>query len=377
MDCLFLPAESGARLTEESSAYWLPGTGAGAWLSLAECAEAIRGPVALILPAEVCSFFAVSLPTRKARWVNQALAYAVEELLAENVDDLHLTHGDVLEDGRHRVIAVNRGLLAGWYEDLQALGLAIGAIHVDADLLPRDGAQLLFIGERGLLGGSPEPRLAFASEHWPMLAGQCPSPRHAQGTDAQAPLDVDDYQQIDDPYRLLADGRAEAVDLAQGDFAARTTTTGIGHWKPLFAALALVLLVQLVFNFGQAWYLQRQGDAYAEASRALYRELFPEDTRIVNLRAQFTDRIGQQAGPSAGFMALLSDAAQAVTEASVTVGQLDYNEDRGDLSMQVRANDFPALEQLRQRLGEIGQSVQLGSASREGDGVTARVVIGG
>ncbi|TLX57660.1 type II secretion system protein GspL [Stutzerimonas nosocomialis] len=377
MDCLFLPADCGTRLTEETSVYWLPGTGAGAWLSLAECAAQARGPVALILPAEVCSFFAVSLPTRKARWVNQALAYAVEELLAENVDDLHLTHGDVLEDGRHRVIAINRERLAAWYEDLQALGLAIGAIHVDADLLPREGAQLLFIGERGLLGGSPEPRLAFASEHWPMLAAQCPSPRHAQGTDAQPPVEVDDYRQVEDPYRLLGDGRAEAVDLAQGDFAARTAATGIGPWKPLFGALALVLLIQLGFNVAQAWYLERQGDAYAEASRALYSELFPEDTRIVNLRAQFTDRIGQHAGPGAGFMTLLGNAAQAVEETAVTVGQLDYNEDRGDLSMQVRANDFPALEQLRQRLAEIGQSVQLGSASREGDGVTARVVIGG
>ena len=32
---------------------------------------------------------------------------------------------------------------------------------------------------------------------------------------------------------------------------------------------------------------------------------------------------------------------------------------------------------LRRRLGDAGQSVQLGSASREGDGVSARVVIGG
>ncbi|MFP5340399.1 MAG: type II secretion system protein GspL, partial [Gammaproteobacteria bacterium] len=46
-------------------------------------------------------------------------------------------------------------------------------------------------------------------------------------------------------------------------------------------------------------------------------------------------------------------------------------------ALQVQAMDFPTLETLRRRLDETGQSVQLGSASREGDGVSARVVIGG
>ena len=61
----------------------------------------------------------------------------------------------------------------------------------------------------------------------------------------------------------------------------------------------------------------------------------------------------------------------------MTIGQLDYNQDRGDLALQVQAMDFATLETLRRRLGDAGQSVQLGSASREGDGVSARVVIGG
>ncbi|HAN54190.1 MAG TPA: type II secretion system protein GspL, partial [Pseudomonas sp.] len=63
-----------------------------------------------------CSFFAISLPTRKARWMQQALAYAAEELLAENVDELHLAVGETLPDGRQRVVAIRRHLLAGWLE---------------------------------------------------------------------------------------------------------------------------------------------------------------------------------------------------------------------------------------------------------------------
>lgn len=378
MDCLFLPADCGARLDDDTRVQWLPGEGEGGWVPLATVVERATAAVTLVLPAEVCSAFAVNLPTRKARWVNQALAYAVEELLAENVDDLHLTHGDALEDGRRRVIAIRRQLLADWLRDLQALGLTIVAIHVDADLLPRDGTQVLFIESRALLGGSAEARLAFDGTQWPHLAGQCPTPHHGQGTSSEAPAPMDDYRQVDDPYRVLAAGRAAALNLAQGDFAVQAAGSGLGQWKPVVGVLALVLAVQLTFNLVQAWTLESQAERYAEASRALYSELFPEDRRIVNLRAQFDAHIGQSNGGSAGFMRLLDEVAMALAEGiPVSIGQLDYNQARGDLAMQVRASDFAALEQLRQRLGETGENVQLGSASRDGDAVSARVVMGG
>lgn len=378
MDCLFLPADCGNRLGADSQIYWLPGEGNGGWMSLASCAEQAPAAVTLVLPAEVCSAVAVNLPTRKARWISQALAYAVEELLAENVDDLHLTHGDALDDGRRRVIAVRRQLLADWLADLQAQGLTIVAIHVDADLLPRDGTQLMVIGARALLGGAQEARLAFDLQQWPHLAGQCPSPRHGHGTPDEAPPLLDDYQPVDDPYRFLAAGRAAALNLAQGDFAVKAAGSGLGRWKPALVVLALVLAVQLIFNLVQAWSLERQAERYAQSSRALYSELFPEDRRIVNLRAQFDEHIGQRAGGPSGFMRLLDEVALAMTEGvAVTVSQLDYNQARGDLALQVRASDFATLEQLRQRLGETAENVQLGSASRDGDAVSARVVVGG
>ena len=377
MDCLFLPPDSPARLDGATRVYWLPKDGPGRWQSLAECSGG-GGAVSLILPAEVCSFFAVTLPTRKARWMQQALAYAAEELLAENVDDLHLALGETLPDGRQRVVAIRRQLLADWLGHIRELGLLIVAIHVDADLLPREDTQLLLIGARGLLGGIGETRLAFASEDWPQLAGLCPAPLHAQGDAAEAPAALEDYRTLDDPYAFLVSQRAAALNLAQGDFAVEVGDTGLGYWKPLFAVAGLILLVQLGFNMSQAWYFQRQGDAYAEASLALYRELFPEDIRIVNMRAQFDDHLARGSGGQAGFLRLLDHAAAALEDGiPVTIGQLDYNQDRGDLAMQVRAMDFATLETLRRRLGEAGQSVQLGSANREGDAVSARVVIGG
>ena len=63
--------------------------------------------------------------------------------------------------------------------------------------------------------------------------------------------------------------------------------------------------------------------------------------------------------------------------AQVRVEQVDFSDTRGDLALQVQAAGFGELERLRERLQEAGLAVQLGSASREAAGVSARLVIGG
>jgi len=78
-------------------------------------------------------------------------------------------------------------------------------------------------------------------------------------------------------------------------------------------------------------------------------------------------------------LGLLTQVNQALSAegAQILVQQVDFSEVRGDLAMQIEAPGFAELERLRERLQEAGLAVQLGSASREGAGVSARLVIGG
>jgi len=366
MDCLFLPPACGRELGEQGLLYWQSAAGEGQWLAAVECAAALQGrPVALVLPMEVASSFLISLPTQKARWMRQALPYAVEEFLAEDVELFHLALGELTAGGRYRVFALRRALLSGWVDELQEYGLTIVAIHLDADLLPRDGEQALVLGERVLLGGELEARVAIAAERWPQFRNFC-------GTPVQ-------LTESNEPYQLLAHGRAKAVDLAQGEFAPRSDNQSWTVWRPFVAVLSLWVVCYLGFCLVQAWQLERRGDAFNAASVALYKELFPADRRIVNLKAQFAEHLSQGQQSEGGFLSMLELASGAIAEAKspLTVVQVDYSQIRGDLALQIRAKDFAELEQLRQRLVEGGLKVQLGSASREEQGITARVIVGG
>jgi general secretion pathway protein L len=332
----------------------------------------------LVLPAEAVTICAVQLPAVKARWLARALPFAVEELLAEEVEQFHLCVGGSLEDGRQRVYAVRREWLANW---LALCGeVPPQRIEVDVDLLPEEGSQLLCLGERWLLGGAGEARLALRGEDWAQLATLCPPPCQAHVQAGQAvPVGVEACRELAQPWLWLA-GQRGGCNLAQGFFARRESSGQWSRWRPLAVLLGLWLVLQWGFNLAQGWQLQREGERYAAANAALYHELFPEDSKLINLRAQFDQHLAEVAdGGQSRLLALLDQAAAAIEqeEARVKVDQLDFNAERGDLALNLLASDFAALESLRARLQEAGLEVDMGSASREDSGVSARLVIGG
>lgn len=374
---LFLPAAA-AYSSDDSLLIDRVQAGVHDQLPFAEALAALQEPWRLVIPVEAVTACAVPLPTQKARWLRQALPFAVEELLAEDVELFHLALGEALTDGRHRVFAVRRDWLQGW---LKCCGeRPPTSIQIDADLLSGEGTQLCWLGERWLLGGELATRLALHEQDWPALASQCPPPLLAIAPHGRAlPPGLESAQREDDPYRWLATHTA-GCELAQGELARQDANPGWQRWQAVIGLLGLWLVLQWGFNLAQAWQLQHKSDVIAGANAALYRELFPQDSKLINLRRQLDQHLAD--GASSGqsrLLSLLGQASAAVQADGglVRVQQLDFSEIRGDVALQLQAPDFDALERLRQRLVEAGLAVQLGSASRESTGVSARLVLGG
>ncbi len=373
---IFLPAAA-AVAVDESLAVHRVIAGVHDQLLLADAMAELETPWRLVLPVEAVTSCAVQLPTQKTRWLRQALPFAVEELLAEEVELFHLALGAQLADGRHRVYAVREAWLKGW---LALCALPPVSIHIDADLLPEQGTQLCWLDGRWLLGGEIATRMALAAEDWPVLAEQCPLPLHAIAPLSQAlPEAVESAQREDDPYLWLAT-QTGGCNLAQGELANREDSQGWKRWRPLLGLVGLWLVLQWGFNLAQAWQLQYKSNAIAAANVELYRELFPQDTKLVNLRHQLDEHLNQGAASGRNHLLGLMDLASTAVQIDgglVRVRQLDFSDARGDLALQLQAPDFAALERLRQRLADAGLPVQLGSASRESNGVSARLVLGG
>ena len=246
--------------------------------------------------------------------------------------------------------------------------------------LPAGRGQLPVLAGRALVARRQRRRtLACGSEDWPVLRDSCPPPQRAFAAQEVAPRRVEVQALAGNPHVWLSE-QPLGTDLAQAEFAARQQSSQWRRWRPLLGLVGLWLVLQWGFTLVQAWQLQREGDRYAAQSAELYRQLFPEDRKLINLRAQFDQHLADSAssGGEGQLLGLLGQAATVIGgEPTVSVEQLDFSAARGDVALQVRAPGFDVLERLRSRLSESGLAVQLGSASRDGSTVSARLVIGG
>lgn len=373
---VFLPPAACLAAQADLQVQWVA-EGISEALSFADVQRRLDGSWTLVLPVEAVTCCAIKLPTRKARWLHQAIAFAVEQMLAEDVELMHLALGEQLADGRHRVFATRHSWLDGW---LTLCTTPPTTIVVDADLLAGSGTALLPLEGRWLLGGQNVHRMAMQPQDWPQLSALSAYPHVAWcAAEQAAPQPIDERLDIDDPFVWLSQ-QPVRNNLAQGAFAVQGSNRRWERHRALLGLAGMWLVLQFGFTAAQGWYLQRQADQYAAASTELYKELFPEDAKLVNLRAQFDQHMQDGAGVgNAGLLGLLAQVSSAVaTEGlEVQIKHVDFSETRGDLAMQVQAAGFADLERLRERLQERALAVQLGSASREGASVIARVVIGG
>lgn len=372
---LFLPPQACAGAKADLPV-WRVNDGQCQVLPFMSALHDVTAPWRLVLPVEAVTVCAVHMPQTRPDLLRKALPYAVEEHLIEEAELFHLCIGKALPDGRHSVFAVNKAWLEEW------VGLCADnpphEIAVDADLLPGEGTRLLCMGNRWLVGIDSETRLAIRAEGWAELSKYCPHPRHAYWESKRpAAGTIESDQQLAQPLAWLAEQKT-STNLATGPFAREEPRNKQSSWAYIAWALAATVAILWASNLAQALYLQYQGDRYAQANEEIYRRLFPQDLRIINLRAQFDEHLHQaQSSRKDSFLRVLDVVATAITQERdrIDIRQLDFKAQSKSLSIQLQAPDFTTLERLKNRLQRQSHSVSMDSASREARGVTASMII--
>ena len=98
--------------------------------TLAELAAATRGSfetdeTLVLVPGELVLLASVLIPSRQMRQIKQALPYMVEELIAGNIEDVHLALPDFKpeENAAMPVAVVGHHLLIDWLDQLYQHGI--------------------------------------------------------------------------------------------------------------------------------------------------------------------------------------------------------------------------------------------------------------
>src|SRR5207248_1404181 len=97
------------------------------------------------------------VPVKAGLKLQQLVPYALEEQLADNIEDLHFAIGKRASDSiRAPVAVVARALLDEWLATLRSSGIEPEAIHAESDLLPGNPAHaVVLLEEDHRLGRAP------------------------------------------------------------------------------------------------------------------------------------------------------------------------------------------------------------------------------
>lgn len=340
--------------------YWQAG-GEYRRVTLAEAATLLSGQsVRVILPMEICSSLRSEPWPGRRKPTAQALAYAVEDRLAEELDGLHIAVGVASKDSRYPLLAINKERFKAILALLQGSGLQVVSVKVDADLLPDDQAYGVWWAGRWLLGGASEARLALSPEDLEVLRPRLPDELCWVDADRQG-----------DTAALLIAGHSSALELLQGEF---RQVRARWPWAALVLSTLALFVVSWGFTLARAHYLESAAGQLYEQSVQRFQSLYPEQTRIVDLSAQLKALQGRSKQPDSQMGRLMQVIEQVVGGSSVEVQRIEYRAGTG-WTLLLTAVSFSELEGLRERGQGSGLPIRLGSASKDRNRVQAVLVL--
>ena len=367
-----------------------------------------RGPdeatrVVLIVPTERSMLLELSVPGRSSGQIRRALPYALEEYLASEIDDMHLAHGPVQRNQPIRCVAVERRLIAQWLAALKRLNLSATDMLPEAALLHTDASRIsVLFDETGLLVASGAQSAVVDPDLLVMALSAAVTELGALGDDAESciitaingqipALDRSEVEQHFDGTITWNEDDTEVpalvylarrwlaapapLNLLHGEFAPpRELDPNWQKLRPVAALAGVWFVLATALQMGTAAWADYQASSLKEEVTALYRDYFPNETRVVDPYRQMAQHIGQPDGEGASFSDLLGQFAAGLADsAEVSMRNVSFNANRNELSAELTIGRFDALDALKDSLAARGLEVDIASAEQQDDGIHARL----
>jgi len=369
-----------------------------------------------LIPGEEALFCLADIPAKQSRFIQQALPFAVEEQIAQDIESVHLAIGPHTDRG-YQVAAIDHRQMGHWLELFSGWDhVRLEAIYPDASMLPitEGGWSICLDGDAAMLANDQGEWLSVQSRNLAMFAQTLAAPPSEEVV-AEAPVTLFatesefDHLQADIallkgaprlavkeqtlelmPLELLAHAHhhhlCDPINLCQGVYSVRREKNGLfGVWKPLVAVASVWFILQVAVEVGFGYYHNQQAEQVKNQAMAVYREAFPNDrrTHAGNVRRVVQGQLNQlQArGTDAGFIALMkytgSEYTRLAGSDSFVFNSVNYSQSRGELVVDVRADAYGKLSALRNGLTDKGLEAQIGSVVNESDGARGRLTVSG
>ena len=373
--------------------------------------EADGQKLVLVLPAVMVSLMQVQIAAKSDKQFIAALPFALEEELAEDIDQLHFAVLEREADGHTSVAVTGRQQMQKLFDQLSQHDFNDLHVVPETLLVPFNSGSwsLLVTDEHSVLRTGPSAGYGFDSDN---LHALLDSEFHARAeTDTQGPLKVDvfDLRQQESSQAELPQSEnitwqqqelkaADSVtariglfqrdwnktgsrthSLLQGDFKVRQEIEGGSRNWLIAAGLAALSLFLLAVNNGiENIRLQAQLDQLETQMRTLYSQAFPGEqvsNRPVSEMRNRLARLKRESGAGdERFLDYLATSGPHLKQLPArSIESLRFHQKI--LEIDIRASSIEAIEQLQQRMQKDAINVELKAITSESGIVRGRLVV--
>lgn len=342
----------------------------------------------------------VTLPARNRQRLAAAVPYALEEQLAQDVEDVHFALGHRDENGAWGVAAVGHERMREWLETCQQAGIHSDLLVPDVLAVPYSPQSWTLVVDRdyALLRSGPQHGFALevenlryalarlldeAGEGRPELVrvivcADTVAVPDLEGLGPQIALEAWEGPALGLLARNWLD--AATLNLLQGSYSRREQIGKLLRpWRPAAALLAVWLAVQFGMNVTQYYRLKDEQLALQQEIADIYRKAFPDAKRVVDPRVQMQTALDKlrSGGNGGDALALLNKVSAPLSGApGAEVKRINYRE--GQLEVSLTVGDLQALDALKATLAtQTGLGVDIQSAAARDNHVDAVLQIRG
>jgi general secretion pathway protein L len=370
---------------------------------------AVGRRVVVIVPAVDTLATDSEAPAKSAAKLAQVVPFALEERVADDIENLHFALGDrSAETGRVPVVVVERKRIDAWLEELRGAGLQPQAIYSAATLLPSMPGQLIALLEDDSItlrvpDSSP---LVFPSTSIteaidmtlagmvapveglePTMPGLLLYAGHDEWNAHQNEIDALRERFTGVKVQLLPSGSigvlaqaaaaGDAVNLLQGSLA--VTSPGQLSWRSW--RIAAVLAASLLFLHLGARYFElsrlRKSEATLDAEiQGAFRAAMPGQVNATNARRRVELRLAEVrgGGDHGALLPTLSAVATARSAVpSAVIEGMTFRE--GTLDLRITAPDAASVDAIGQQLRAAKWQAENKGGSASGDNYRGRLLI--
>jgi general secretion pathway protein L len=385
-----------------------PGTG-----SLEQAATEIAGRAVIVLvPAIEAITTTVYVPIRGGARLRAALPFALEESMAEDVENLHFASGTRRENGQLPVAVVSREKMDAWMAVLDSAGIKPDqmipenyglaripgtlSILIDGDFVYfNDGEDVEF----AMQGARPSDTLvaagaltdrsdddADAGESAAHLLAYCEAADEERWSHDWIAL-RHELHSVD--INLLADGAlpklavtvasGAGVNLLQGGYGAKTDyRSQLRPWRNVAALLVGLMLLGLTFKAVDYYRLSEEETVLQARFTEEYRQIRPGDTREVldpiNAVRSIKQGLGAATGPQV-FLPSLRQLGDAMAKnSSARIETISYR--AGVVDVRITSPDVPTLDNIQKSVSASGRfTASIQSSDQLGSEISSRLQI--